>query len=92
MTSLKRPEQSRVFHTFFRRRSDLPHVRWHGTSRHPLLSELLENPELVGKLLERREASRIHHRVVGRLEHSTIRMSHVEVELIERLPSDHEDQ
>lgn len=61
-------------------------------SREAPLSELLENPELLGKLLERREASRIHHRVVGRLEHSTITMSHVEVELIERLPRDHEDQ
>jgi hypothetical protein len=56
------------------------------------VAELLENPELVERLLERREASRIHHRVVERLRRSTIRMSDVEVEVIERLPRGHEDQ
>jgi hypothetical protein len=54
--------------------------------------ELLENPEAVGRLLEHREASSIHHRVVERLRRSTIRMSDVEVEVIERLPRGHEDQ
>jgi hypothetical protein len=71
--------------------SNLLGAKVHPDSDTPLL-ELLENPEAIERLLESREANRIHHRVVQRLRRSTIRISDVEVEVIERLHRDHEDQ
>jgi hypothetical protein len=61
-------------------------------SRAMSIEELLEKPELVERRLERREALTIYQRVGKRLARSTIQLTEVEIERIERLPRGDEDQ
>jgi len=61
-------------------------------SRDTQVADLIEHPELVEHLLERREALRIYRNVAGRLRRSTILVTEVEVEVIERLPRGDEDR